>query len=397
MNKNKPRVVAISFLIIIFGFFILSFTLPKKKLSITENRNLAKLPTIENLKKGNYIAKFEEYFNDHFPFRDEMISINTKSQASLNKTKVGNYYLGKDNWILGMFPKTLDQNQLSRYKKSINYLSGLSKDMGKDVYFTMMPHKSNMLKHLYPKYTDNMDNIDTNLKNFKNTLNPDLIKYIDMDEYFLSNYSDKERENLYFKTDHHWTGYGAFEGFKMIASNMDLGLSKQDLDKHFNSYKKSIVTDKKFVGSYNQNIDMLIKENEYIVYMTKDNQDYKFDINGKEKEEKEVYATKRDDKEWDYGGAYIRGVKTNILTIKNPKALVDKKILIFRDSYQAPTTLLFADMFKEVEIADPRNISSINKTYKEIIEESNADIVMFMYNSSGFDSMIDSMIDKGIK
>lgn len=396
MNKNKPRIVAISFLIIVFGFFILNFSLPKKKLSITENRNLAKFPTIENFKKGNYIDKFEEYFNDHFAFRDEMISINTKSQASLNKTKVGNYYLGKDNWILGMFPKVLNQNQLNRYEKSINYLSDLSKDMGKDVYFTMMPHKSNMLKHLYPKYVDNISNIDINLKNFKSRLNQDSIKYIDMDEYFLSNYSNKERENLYFKTDHHWTGYGAFEGFKMMASNMDLGLSKQDLRNHFNSYKKSIVTDKKFVGSYNQNIDMLIKENEYVVYMTKDNQDYSFDINGKEKEERQVYATKRSDKKWDYGGAYIRGAQTNILTIKNPKALLDKKILIFRDSYQAPTTLLFADMFNEVEIVDPRNINSIDKTYKDMIEESNADVVMFMYNSSGFDSMIDAMIDKGI-
>lgn len=113
-----------------------------------------------------------------------MISLNTKFQVNLNKTKVGNYYLGEDNWILGMFPKILNQNQLNRYKESINYLSGLSKDLGKDVYFTMMPHKSNMLKHLYPKYVDNTGNIDINLKNFKNTLNPDLIKYIDMDEYF---------------------------------------------------------------------------------------------------------------------------------------------------------------------------------------------------------------------
>lgn len=51
MSKKKPRIVAISFLIIVFGFFILNFTLPKKKLSITENRNLAKFPTVENLKK----------------------------------------------------------------------------------------------------------------------------------------------------------------------------------------------------------------------------------------------------------------------------------------------------------------------------------------------------------
>lgn len=78
----------------------------------------------------------------------------------------------------------------------------------------------------------------------------------------------------------------------MMASNMDLGLSKQDLDKHFSSYKKSIITDKKFIGSYNQNIDMLIKENEYVVYMTKDNQDYSFDINGEEKEEKRFMQLK---------------------------------------------------------------------------------------------------------
>ena len=38
-----------------------------------------------------------------------------------------------------------------------------------------------------------------------------------------------------------------------------------------------------------------------------------------------------------------------------------------------------------------------NNTYEEIIKDSNSDIVMFMYNSSGFDSMVKAMIDKGIK
>ena len=80
---------------------------------------------------------------------------------------------------------------------------------------------------------------------------------------------------------------------------------------------------------------------------------------------------------------------------KNPYG--DKKILIFRDSYQAPTTWLFADLFSEVEIVDPRNIDKIDKTYEEIIKDSNSDIVMFMYNSSGFDSMVKAMIDKGVK
>ena len=58
---------------------------------------------------------------------------------------------------------------------------------------------------------------------------------------------------------------------------------------------------------------------------------------------------------------------------------------------------MFADLFSEVEIVDPRNIQNIDMSYKEMIENSDADIVMFMYNSFGFDDMIDAMIDKGIK
>lgn len=48
-------------------------------------------------------------------------------------------------------------------------------------------------------------------------------------------------------------------------------------------------------------------------------------------------------------------------------------------------------------MVDPRNIQNIDMAYEEIIENSHADIVLFMYNSSGFDSMIKEMVDKGIK
>ncbi len=37
---------------------------------------------------------------------------------------------------------------------------------------------------------------------------------------------------------------------------------------------------------------MLIKENEYVVYMTKGNQDYSFDINGEEKKKKKFMQLK---------------------------------------------------------------------------------------------------------
>lgn len=397
MNKKKAIYIMVPFLTIVFGFLILNIITPDKKYSIAENRNLENKPTLKDIEEGEFASKFESYYNDQFVLRDKMISINKKSEAKLNKTKVGNYYLADDNWILGMFPKLLSEKQLDDYSNVINKLSEISYSLGKDVYYTMMPHKTNILKHLYPRYVDNKENIDINKSEFRNRLESDIVTYIDMDEYLLNNFNQDELEKLYFKTDHHWTNIGAFENFKMMASRIDLGISQDELDKHFDRYKTTTVKDKKFIGSYNQNLDMLVEEDEYINYAYIEGEKYTYELNGKKKNEEDIIATSRNDKEWDYGGAYIRGAQTNILNIKNENALADKKILIFRDSYQAPTTWLFADLFSEVEIADPRNIDKIDKTYKEIIEESNSDIVMFMYNSSGFDSMIKNMIDKGIK
>lgn len=116
----------------------------------------------------------------------------------------------------------------------------------------------------------------------------------------------------------------------------------------------------------------------------------------KVKEEKIIASFRNKDK-WDYGGAYMRGTNCNILKIKNNKSLTDKKAIVFRDSYQAPMTWMLADLFSQVEIVDPRYIENLDMTYEDIIKRSDSDIVLFMYNSFGFEGMIKEMIDKGIK
>ncbi|SHH37573.1 alginate O-acetyltransferase AlgX-related protein [Sporanaerobacter acetigenes] len=397
MNNRKAKCVAIPFLIIIFTFFFVNLFNTDKIVSVSENRNLEKKPTIEDFKNGKYSKKFENYYDDQFAFREKLIRINRIFEAKLKKSVVGNYYLADDNWILGMFPKILNGEELDKYSSTINELSKISADMGKDVYFTMTPHKTNMLKHLYPKFVDNKENININKEAFKSKLNSSNITFLDIDGAMSNKFSGKELEKLYFKTDHHWNGTGAFEGFKLMAEKMELDISSEKLKEHFSKYKVMKCDEKDFIGSYNRNLNMIVKENEYPIYVYLEGQNYEYFLNnGKEDkrvEEKKVIATSRNKKKWDYGGAYIRGNVCNILKIKNNKSLIDKKILIFRDSYQAPTTLMFADLFREVQFVDPRNIGNIKISYEKIIANSDCDIVMFMYNSSGFDSMIQNMID----
>ncbi len=401
MNKKKAKYIAVPFLVIIFLFFLINVFSPKKMLSSAENRNLEKIPSITDIKDGTFAVKFEKYYTDQFIFREEMIRINRMFEVILSKSVIGNYYIGEDNWILGKFPVVLPDKKINIYSDSINELSQLSKAMHKDVYFALTPHKTNMLRHLYPEFVDNKDNIDINKKAFSSALDPGNITFLDLDAYMINKFSKKELEKLYFKTDHHWNGTGAFESFKMMTEKMPLGVSDEELKIFFIKYKTLTYKEKEFIGSYNRNLNMIIDEKEYPSYVYLEGAKYQyFNYDGKtdkQLSEKDVIATLRDRKKWDYGGAYIRGEVCNILKIKNENSLTDKKLLLFRDSYQAPTTWLFADIFREVSIIDPRNIENIDMSYEQMIKESDADIVMFMYNSSGFDSMIESMIEKGIR
>lgn len=401
MNEKKAKYIIVPFLIIIFLFFLMNMFIPDRTMSVSENRNLEKKPTIEDIKEGSYPSKFEKYYTDHFIFREEMISINRMFEVGLDKSVVDNYYLGEDNWILGMFPPILSSDNIDRYSDAINQLAQISSGMGKKVYFTLTPHKSNMLKHLYPKFVDNKENININKETFQSQLNLNNITFLDIDGDMLNKFSGKELERLYFKTDHHWNGTGAFEGFQLMAEKMDLGISPEKLKEHFSKYKTMEYNKKDFTGSYNRNLNMAVDEKEYPIYVYLENQNYQYFLNDgkrdKKLQEEDVIATLRNRDIWDYGGAYMRGNVCNILKIKNDNALIDKKILVFRDSYQAPTTLLFADLFTEVQFIDPRNIEDIDMSYEDIIQSTDSDIVMFMYNSSGFDSMIKAMIDKGIK
>ena len=300
-----------------------------------------------------------------------------------------NYYVLENNWIMPTPIKSISDEELKDTAKEINELSEVAVKSNKKVYYASTPHKESMLAHLYPKYTGGLENATDNKNKFKNYLDLDNINFIDIDEDFLNKFNESEREKLYFKTDHHWNGIGAYEGFKSIIETMD-EINNVSWDK----YTKTNFDRGYFLGSYNMNLNNLVKEDENIPYVhLKDKPDYEYyKYDGKKEtkiKEEDVVATRKNEKEILYGGAYMFGNACNILKIRNEDALSDKKILILRDSYQAPTSWLFADIFSEVQLVDPRYTKELNLSIDEIIRNSDADIVMFMYNSTDFKSMID--------
>lgn len=391
MNNKKSKWISLPFIAIIMGTFFIHIVSKDKEISASENRTLAQIPTLQDCKSGKYTSKFESYFSDQFPFREELSEIYSRAQMALGKNKIKNYYLLDDNWIMPTPVKVMSEKELKDTANEINELSKIAIDSNKKVYYASTPHKESMLTHLYPKHTDGLENALNNKNAFKSYLDLENINFIDVDEHFLKEFNESQREDLYFKTDHHWNGIGAYEGFKDIIEDMNIVNNIS-----WNNYTQTKLDKGYFLGSYNKNLNNLVKEDETIPYVHLKNKPnyeyYKFDGKTETKgKEDDFVATSKNKDEILYGGAYMFGDACSILKIRNEDALSDKKLLILRDSYQAPTSWLFSDMFSEVQLVDPRHIEKLDISIDDIIRDSDADLVMFMYNTTDFKMMIDVM------
>lgn len=379
MNKRKSLWIVIPFLIIIFGFGIVNVVVKDREISISENRTLKQF---EQLKDGNFTGEFEIYYADQFVLRDEILKLYTKAQIYGNKTKVRDYFIYNNEWILENPDITVSEEDENYSADIINTYSQQFKERGKEVYYISLPHKSNVLKFMYPKYIKN-STIEENKDRFLTKLDNENINVLDLSEKFINNFSEEELKQLYFKTDHHWNGFGAFIGFKFIVEylNDTIGSNIKIDEKDYESY---VINDKSFMGSYNSNLYGVMPKSESIPYVYKngtDKYEYKKNYDGSwfaPVESSIIVASSINNDKVEYGGAYT--YDDHYYQIVNENALTDKSVLVIRDSYHSAMSWLLADVFKEVEVVDPRHIKSANLTSKEILERSNADVVLFMYN-----------------
>ena len=108
----KNKILAILFIIIIFGFGILSIIFKDNEISSFERRKLAKFPeiTLKAILDTTFMDKFEDYTMDQFVVRDKFRSLKAFTElkekgiskegldALINKvlTKLDEYATNKD-------------------------------------------------------------------------------------------------------------------------------------------------------------------------------------------------------------------------------------------------------------------------------------------------------------
>lgn len=385
IEKARKWILIILFFAFIFTVFFYLTASADIEVSDVEKRELAQNPdlSIENVSSGEYMDEFESYFLDQFPGRNIWLKSYLQYQQMTNKTYIFDYYVSDANWIIPKPSYSEPSSHIDDAVKNLNEFASTMKSEGKEVYFASLPHKVNTIDIL-PSYIEEGKGIEKKDYFFSN-FDHENIPMVDVGKEFKEEYTDEELKERYFKTDHHWNMYGAFEGYQKVASLLSNNSAYYTpINEDESDYELTCQNDKQFIGSYNNQLYLTVDTTgEKICHMLpKDDlfDRYQITWNGKDRSFKQVYGTDifRDNNPVDFGGLYMNN--TAEINIENPAVKDDSRLLILKDSYANPIAFHVAQHFSNTTVYDIRY--NDEQILTEYMAEKDFDVVLFLYNDA---------------
>lgn len=306
----------------------------------TENKTLATAPKLT--KDGsinlNYFEDLAAYFEDHFAFRQELVSADAWIQSKIFKvSNVDTVLVGTDGWLFYtdtvddyLKRNTMTERQAFNTVNNLRLLQEYVTGKGAAFLLTVPPNKNSLYDSNMPYYVNQkageVKNIDV--------LTPKLleagISYVNLFEPF-----EKQEETLYLKRDSHWNNKGAVLAYNTIMDSL--------MVEHETYEAVKAVREKTAYGDLNMMLYPLIAKPEWDYYYQHENN-------------------------WSYTSA-DEDVEASWLETAN--TMGEGKLLMFRDSFGNTLIPLMAEQFEKASFskATPYRIA-------EFMEQCNPELVI---------------------
>lgn len=342
----------------------INILLPEKNFSKEENRMLANFPEINRATylDGRFESGTENYVNDQFMFRNGFIKIKSAFDKTRGINKSNGVLIGKR----GFFFEERVPLSNKREADTIRALKEFKKRYSnKKTYFLLAPNSFNILKDNLPLFSVDQDQ-NKDMNKFFGDIKGINIKPIDVREDFKKY---KNKEELYYRTDHHWTSTGAMTAYKRLANVMNLSCPE---------YKPYVVkTD--FLGTLTSRSGFSPKKCDNIVtFLPKENKCANYLIfDGETKEKTNKYYNIKNLKKKD-AYTYFGGENKPLYTIESP-VQNGKTLLLIKDSYANSIIPFLADKFSKILVIDPRYYFD---NIDDLIEAEGVEEILFLYNAN---------------
>ena len=375
MSKKYSIFITVLFCAFIFGFGITHFILPDREFSEQENTNLTlfKAPTLETVRTGEFMEKFEKYFNDQFPLRDQWVQLKALSEKALGKQENNKVYFGTDGQTLFAHFTRISEEEMA---KRVGFVNKLGVNLDVPVYFSLVPDKS-WAVNLLPDNAPNVD--DGSTIEGAMELCGEGVTFIDL-RFLLGDTcgnADPRENDSFYRTDHHWTTMGAYRGYTMLMEGM--GLETADLS----GLTFTQVSDSFYGTTYSASGAGWIKPDSIYTLIpeggTKGHVTVTGYPEGKPVESSLYHPDKLEVKD---KYAYFLGGNQPLCVIENPDA-VGGRLLVVRDSYSDSLAPFLAESFQEVHLFDLRYN---NMSLKQYVADNEIDQVLVLYSGNNFNT-----------
>lgn len=357
----KMAGIFLVFLIVAFAFNLFS---KDKKYSESENRMLAQKPvfSMANLTSGKYMKDMEDYVTDQFFIRDKWINLKVLEDLALGKKESNGVYIGKKDYLMEI-PTAPNQKALDNNLDAISNFSASHPDI--NTVMTLIPNAAYIYDHLIPRNAPVRDQ-EKDIKYVMNAVSTSL-NFVDLTKTM----SSHKEEDIYYKTDHHWTTLGARYAFDALSTA--LGIEKPTQE-----YKIYPVTHS-FQGTLASKSGYDKAQDTIEIYVPQGvNTDCVVNFTDEGKKTASVYESaaleKKDKYEVFFGGNHTR---IDISTPMEGK----KNLLLFKDSYANCFIPFLVPYYRNIIVIDPRYFYD---DIESLISDNEITDVLFLYNVNTF-------------
>lgn len=366
MIRIFKRLPGVIFMVLLLGLAEKEALSHQRTYSPVEKRELQTRPEISITKvlDGRFQKKYESYLRDQFPGRDHWVSFQTDMELFMGKNEIHNVYIGKNHYLLEHYTeKEFDPQQISKNLQALEKFVGKAKQNA-DVHVMMVPTKSWVLREKLPAFAPHYKE-----QKFYDALQQKLEKedVLISVEPVLDAHKEEE---IYYRTDHHWTTLGAWYAYEQYTKAVGGDLQRAQGKKKFRCISKD------FYGTTYAKINYARQADKIEIYEPADKLRVVYNMG--EKKTKTLYDVsflKTADQYSVFTGGN-QAVLEITGGIKNGKTL-----LLIKDSFANSILPFLAEDYEKLVVVDLRQL---NVSGDRLLEMFSPTDILILYNSAQF-------------
>lgn len=363
-DSIKNKVFFFAFGLIWLAIILWNLATPTQTFSQAENRTLASFPefNIPDLLDGDFMNGVDTFFNDQFAGRPYWVSGQTLIEYGIGKREINSIFMGRKA-LLG----NLAAEDEAMSNENIAGVNAFAEKYSIPTYVMLVPSSTSVQPEKLPFLAEGWDEksyIESAYGKFSNKVTS--VPVFDT----LTRHRD---EYIFYRTDHHWTTYGAYLALGEMYGRMGKAIPKES------DFDISTVSDS-FKGTFHSKTGFpLVKDDEIQLYQRGKATAYDV-FDGKTSQTYDSVFFKEFLGQKDKYSFFL-GLVQPMATIQTNSAS-GKKLLVFKDSYAHSLLPMMFEDYSEIRIVDLRYLNA--KDYAETLEISKYDEAVFLYSADVF-------------